>query len=337
MKTAVLGSGSWGCALANILAENKNDVCLWSYFKEESEELSKNRENKKNLPGLILPENVSYTSDLKTAVEGKDVIVLVTPSSVIGNTAKAMAPFVGEDAIIVCASKGFDSETQETLTETIQRYIPKAHVAALSGPSHAEEVAKKMPTTLVSASCSLEVAKKVQKLFSTKYLRVYTSADVMGVEIGGALKNIIALCAGISDGLGFGDNAKAAIITRGMNEIARLGTKMGADLSTFSGLTGMGDLIVTCTSMHSRNRRAGILLGQGKSADEAMKEVNMVVEGVYATKEAYKLSKRLNVEMPITEEAYKVLFLGKSAKDAALDLMKREQKHEADSGFVSKC
>ena len=337
MKTAVLGSGSWGCALASVLAENGNDVCLWSYFKEESEELSKYHENRKNLPGLILSERISYTSDIKTAVEGKELIVLVTPSSVIGNTAKAMAPYVSDGAILVCAAKGFDPESQKTLTETIESFVPNAKIAALSGPSHAEEVAKKMPTTLVSASCSLEVAKTVQEMFSTKYMRVYTSADVTGVEIGGALKNIIALCAGISDGLGFGDNAKAAIITRGMNEIARLGTALGAELSTFSGLTGMGDLIVTCTSMHSRNRRAGILLGQGKTPDEAMKEVNMVVEGVYATKEAYKLAKRLNVEMPITEEAYKILFEGKPAKEAALDLMRREQRHEADSGFVSKC
>lgn len=337
MNIAVLGSGSWGCALANILAQNGNDVCLWSYFEEESKQLSRDRENKQNLPGLILSERISYTSDIKTAVEGKDLVLLVTPSSVIGSTAKAMAPFIKDGAIIVCASKGFDSETQETLTETIKRYVKNAEICALSGPSHAEEVAKKMPTTLVSASENIKVAQKVQKLFTTKYLRVYTSTDILGVEIGGALKNIIALCAGISDGLGFGDNAKAAIITRGMNEIARLGTKMGADLSTFSGLTGMGDLIVTCTSMHSRNRRAGILLGQGKTAEEATKEVNMVVEGMYAAKEAYKLSKRYCVEMPITEAAYMVLFEGKSAKDAAMELMKREQKNETDNGFVSKC
>ncbi len=335
MNIGVLGSGSWGCALANILAENGNNVCLWSYFKEESEELLKYRENRKNLPGLILSERISYTSDIKAATENKELILFVTPSSVIGSTAKAMAPYVKDGAILVCASKGFDSETQDTLTETIKRYVPNAEIAALSGPSHAEEVAKKMPTTLVAASENLKTAQKVQNIFSTKYLRVYTGTDVLGVEIGGALKNIIALCAGISDGLGFGDNTKAAIITRGMNEIARLGTAMGADLKTFSGLTGMGDLIVTCTSMHSRNRRAGILLGQGKTPDEAMKEVKMVVEGVYATKEAYKLSKRLNVEMPITEEAYKVLFEEKPAKDAAIDLMRREQKHETDNGFVS--
>lgn len=335
MKIAVIGSGSWGCAIASVLAEKGNDVALWSYFAQESENLKKHRENKQNLPGLILPENVTYTSDLKTAVTDCPVIVMVTPSSVIGTTAEAMAPFVQDGAVVVCASKGFDSKTQKTLTETIKDAVPKVTVAALSGPSHAEEVAKKMPTMLVAACEDLSVAKMLQDLFMTDNLRIYTSTDVLGVELGGALKNIVALCAGISDGLGFGDNTKAALMTRGMTEITRLGIAMGASLSTFSGLSGIGDLIVTCTSMHSRNRRAGILIGQGKSKDEAMNEVNMVVEGVYATKEAYKLSKRLGVEMPLTEQAYRVLFEGASPRESVEQLMTREKKHESDNGFVS--
>lgn len=329
MNISVIGSGTWGCALASILKDKGNDVTLWSYFKEESEEL-KNTKTIKNLPGFFMPDGISYTSDIKTATEDKDIIVMVTPSAAISATAQAMSPFVKTEAVIVCASKGFDAETQKTLTETIKDKIPQAQVAALSGPSHAEEVAKKMPTTLVAASESVKVREMLQDLFMTDYLRIYTNEDILGVEIGGALKNIIALCAGISDGLGLGDNAKAALMTRGISEITRLGIAMGAKMTTFAGLTGVGDLIVTCTSMHSRNRRAGILIGQGKTKDEAMAEVNMVVEGVYATKEAYKLAKKYDVEMPITQEVYSVLFEGKKAKDAVFDLMTRDRKNEID-------
>ena len=335
MKIAVIGSGSWGCALCGVLANKGNDVCLWSFFEDESKALSETHENQKNLPGLILPDSVSYTSDLKTAVSGREVIVMVTPSSVIGSTAEAMAPFVMQGAIICCASKGFDPKTQKTLTETIQDAIPSAKVAALSGPSHAEEVAKGLPTTLVAACEDKDAAKLLQDLFMTDALRIYTGSDVLGVELGGALKNIIALCAGVSDGLGLGDNAKAALMTRGMSEIARLGTAMGAKLSTFSGLSGMGDLIVTCTSMHSRNRRAGILIGQGKTKDEAVQEVGMVVEGIFATREAYKLSQTYGVNMPIVEQAYRILFEGASPKSAVENLMTREKRHESDNGFVS--
>ncbi|MBQ4087703.1 MAG: NAD(P)H-dependent glycerol-3-phosphate dehydrogenase [Clostridia bacterium] len=334
MRIAVIGSGSWGCALCAVLAEKGHDVCLWSYFPEESKMLEKDRENKKNLPGLILPENVTYTSDLKTAAEGTELFVIVTPSSTVGATAKGLSPFVKEGAIMVCASKGFDPESKKMLTETIKMHIPQATVAALSGPSHAEEVAKKLPTTLVAACENQETAYFLQDLFMTDYLRIYAGDDVIGVELGGALKNIIALCAGVSDGLGFGDNTKAALMTRGMTEMARLGLAMGAKLSTFSGLSGMGDLIVTCTSMHSRNRRAGILLGQGKTAEEAQKEVGMVVEGVYAAKEAYEIAKKLGVEMPITQQAYRLLFEGATAKEAVEALMNREKRHESDNGFV---
>ncbi len=332
MNISVVGSGTWGCALCAILANKGNDVVLWSYFKEESEQLKATRKTP-NLSDFVMPENVTYTSDLETATKDKDVIVLVTPSAAIGKTAENMSRFVKGGAVVVCASKGFDGETQKTLTETIKDKIPQCTVAALSGPSHAEEVAVNQPTSLVAACPDIKVSEMVQELFMTDTLRIYTNEDILGVEIGGALKNVIALCAGVCDGLGLGDNSKAALMTRGMSEIARLGTAMGARLETFSGLSGMGDLIVTCTSMHSRNRRAGILIGQGKTPDEAMKEVNMVVEGVYATKEAYKLAKKYNVEMPIVEEAYKVVFEGKSASDAVMSLMTREKRHELEHGF----
>jgi len=335
LNISVVGSGTWGCALCAILAEKGNNVTLWSYFKEESEELRISGGRVKNLPDFVMPQNVTYTSDLEEASKDKDVIVMVTPSAAIGKTAENMKDFVKDGAIVVCASKGFDGKTQKTLTETIKDNIPQANVAALSGPSHAEEVARRMPTTLVAASEDKNTAEIIQELFMTEYLRIYTNDDILGVEIGGALKNIIALCAGISDGLGLGDNAKAALMTRGMAEIARLGIAMGAKISTFSGLSGMGDLIVTCTSMHSRNRRAGILIGQGKTVDEATKEVNMVVEGIYAAKEAYKLSKKYNVEMPIVNEVYSVLFEGRSAKDVAVSLMTRGKKHELDHGYWS--
>ena len=329
MNIAVIGSGTWGCAITAILKDKGNNVTLWSYFKEECEEL-KATKKAKNLPDFVMPDGIEYTYDLADAVKDKDMIVIVTPSSAIAKTAENMSAFVKNGAIIVCASKGFDSETQKTLTETIKDKIPQANVAALSGPSHAEEVAMKMPTTLVAACEDIKVAHKIQEVFMTDYLRIYTNEDVLGVEIGGALKNVIALCAGISDGLGFGDNTKAALMTRGMSEIARLGTAMGAKFATFSGLSGMGDLIVTCTSMHSRNRRAGILIGKGVSPDDAMKEVNMVVEGVYAAKEAYKLAKKHSVEMPIVEEVYGILFEGNSARDAVSSLMTRERKEEID-------
>jgi len=329
MNMSVIGSGTWGCALCSILANKGNTVTLWSYFKEESESLAKTRKAP-NLSDFVMPENVIYTSDIEQATKDMDLIVMVTPSSAIGKTAEAMSPYVKDGAVIVCASKGFDSVTQKTLTETIKDKIPNCTVAALSGPSHAEEVAMKMPTTLVAACESKSVREMIQEQFTTDYLRIYTNEDILGVEIGGALKNIIALCAGISDGLGLGDNAKAALMTRGISEIARLGVAMGAKATTFAGLSGVGDLIVTCTSMHSRNRRAGILIGKGKTCDEAMKEVNMVVEGVYAAKEAYKLAKKYNVEMPITEEVYGVLFEGKPVKDTVRVLMSRSRKNEID-------
>ncbi len=328
-KIAVIGSGGWGTAIASLLAGNGHQVTLWSYFKEESESLSKDRENKKFLPGVMLPESIRYTASLEEAANGAEIIVMVTPSSAIGSTAQALSPFVAPGTVIVNASKGLEQKTQKRLSEVISEAIPQAKIAVMSGPSHAEEVGRKLPTTNVIACREPGIYEMLQSVFMCDTFRVYTSQDMVGVELGGALKNVIALCAGISDGLGLGDNAKAALMTRGMAEISRLGVSMGADPLTFLGLSGVGDLIVTCTSMHSRNRRAGILIGQGKTPQEAVDEVKMVVEGFYTTKAAYKLARKMNVEMPIVEKAYGVLFEGENAKDAVMSLMIREKKHEA--------
>ena len=330
-KIAVIGSGGWGTAIASLLADCGHKVILWSYFKEESEALAKDKENKKLLPGVILPDSVSYTASLEEAADGAEILVMVTPSQAISSTAKALSPFVKEGTVIVNASKGLEQETQKRLSVVIQEAIPQAKVAVMSGPSHAEEVGRKLPTTNVIACGDMSVSESLQEVFMRDTFRVYTSHDMVGVELGGALKNVIALCAGITDGLGLGDNAKAALMTRGMAEISRLGVAMGADPLTFLGLSGVGDLIVTCTSMHSRNRRAGILIGQGKSPEEAIQEVKMVVEGFYATKAAYALGKKMNVEMPIVEQAYRVLFENADPKEAVMSLMVREKREEAEA------
>ncbi|MDD3765837.1 MAG: NAD(P)H-dependent glycerol-3-phosphate dehydrogenase [Eubacteriales bacterium] len=327
---AVIGSGSWGTAFSKMLAENGHNVSLWSYSKRESEDLAKYRENKPFLPGIVLPENISFTDDIKKCANGAELIVIATPSHGVRQTAKALSPFVREGQIIVNISKGFDEDTLMRLSEIILNEIPQAKVAAMSGPSHAEEVARNLPTTNVVAHADLEIAQYIQDLFMTPNFRIYTSQDIIGVELGGSLKNIIALCAGISDGLGFGDNTKAALITRGMAEMIRLGRAMGGHLETFAGLTGIGDLIVTCTSMHSRNRRAGILIGQGKTPKQAQEEVKMVVEGVKTTMSAYKLAKKYNVDMPITQKAYEVLFEGKNPREAVSELMERPKKGEVE-------
>lgn len=337
-KIAVIGSGGWGTAIAILLVKRGFSVSLWSYMKEESDNLKKFKENKPFLPGVKLPEDIFFTSDLKEATEGAEVVFMVTPSSATESTAKSLSPFIKEGTVIVNASKGLTSDTQERLSVAIKRQIPQAEIAVMSGPSHAEEVARGLPTTNVVASNDIKLSEKVQDILMCDTFRVYTSNDVVGVELGGALKNVIALCAGIIDGLKLGDNAKAALMTRGMAEIARLGVSEGANVATFSGLSGMGDLIVTCTSMHSRNRRAGILIGQGVSPEDAMKEVKMVVEGVHTAKAAYKLARRNNVEMPICEAAYGVLFGDISVKDVALMLMGREKKHETEEtikGFLN--
>ena len=328
---AVIGAGSWGTALARVLAKNGNQVTVWSIMEDEIAMLKEKREHETKLPGVILPENIDFTTDLKEAVEGKEMLVLAVPSPFTRSTAKSMAPFVTKGQLIVNVAKGIEDVTFMTLTDIIEEEIPQADVAVLSGPSHAEEVGKDMPTTLVAGAAKKETAEYIQNAFMCDFIRVYTSPDVLGIELGGALKNVVALAAGAADGLGCGDNTKAALITRGIAEIARLGVAMGGKIESFTGLTGIGDLIVTCSSMHSRNRKAGMLIGQGYTMEEAMKEVKMVVEGVYSAKAAYGLAKKYQVSMPIVEEVNAVLFEGKSAAEAVKDLMFRDKRSEASS------
>lgn len=326
-KVGVIGAGSWGTALAILLNENKNDVVLWSHREPEAEKIRKTRITSK-LPEIRLPEEIRVTSDLEEAVADREVLILVVPSSCVRETAQKMSGFVKAGTVIVSASKGIEERTLMTMTDIIEDCIPEANAAVLSGPSHAEEVARGLPTACVIGAHDEETARRLQRLFMSACFRVYISPDMSGIELGGALKNVIALAAGIADGMGYGDNAKAALITRGMVEIGRLGMAMGGKPQTFSGLTGIGDLIVTCASMHSRNRRAGILLGKGYSMEAAMKEVNMVVEGVYSAKSAAKLSEKYGVELPIIEQVNKVLFEGKDPRTAVSQLMLRDNKQE---------
>ena len=316
-KIGLIGAGSWGTAISKLAADNGHDVVVWSIVKEEIEMLRKNREHLDKLPGVKLPENISYTTELRDT----------------RSTAAMMKPFVKEGQILVNVAKGVEEKTLMTLSEIIEEEVPGADVAVLSGPSHAEEVGKGMPTTIVAGARSKKTAEYIQNLLMNKVFRVYTSPDMLGIELGGALKNVIALAAGIADGLGCGDNTKAALITRGMTEIGRLGLAMGGKLETFCGLTGIGDLIVTCASMHSRNRRAGILIGQGKSMQEAMDEVKQVVEGVYSAKAAMGLAGKYDVEMPIIEQVNLVLFEGKPAAQALDELMVRDKKIEISTGW----
>ena len=327
-KVGVLGAGSWGTALAVLLNNNGHDVALWSYSKAGVEKLQNDRENKSKLPGIMLADEILITDDLETAMAGKEMLVLAVPSIHIRSTARNMKPFIKEGQIIVTVSKGIEEDTLKTITQQIEDELPEADVAVLSGPSHAEEVGKGLPTTCVAGASTKRTAEFIQNAFMNETFRVYTSPDVLGIEIGGALKNVIALAAGTADGLGYGDNTKAALITRGIAEITRLGVKMGGRKESFAGLTGIGDLIVTCASVHSRNRKAGYLIGQGMTMDEAMKEVNMIVEGVYSAKAALKLSKIYGVSMPIIEQVNAVLFENKDASEAVKDLMMREGRSE---------
>lgn len=332
-KIGLIGAGSWGTALSKLAADNGHEVTVWSIVKEEIEMLQENREHLDKLPGVKLPENISYTTELAAAIEGKDMCILAVPSPFTRSTAAMMKPFVKEGQIIVNVAKGVEEKTLMTLSEIIGQEVPQADLAVLSGPSHAEEVGKGMPTTIVVGAKTKETAEYIQNLLMNKVFRVYTSPDILGIELGGALKNVIALAAGIADGLGCGDNTKAALITRGIAEIARLGMTMGGKPETFSGLTGIGDLIVTCASMHSRNRRAGILIGQGKTMQEAMDEVKQVVEGVYSAKAAMGLAEKYGVEIPIIEQVNLVLFEGKPAAQALDELMLRDKKIEISSGW----
>lgn len=327
-KIGIIGAGSWGTALAWLLTNNGNEVTVWSVIEEEIQMLQRDREQKDKLPGVILQESMEFTTDLETAVKGKDMLVLAVPSPYTRSTAAKMAPFVEKGQRIVNVAKGIEEHTLMTLSEIIEEEIPQAEVAVLSGPSHAEEVGKGIPTTIVVGAKNKETAEYLQNLFMSPVFRVYISSDVLGIEIGAALKNVVALAAGMADGLGYGDNTKAALITRGIAEIARLGISMGGRIETFYGLTGIGDLIVTCASMHSRNRRAGILIGKGASMEEAMKEVKMVVEGVYSAKAGYALSQKYHVSMPIVEQVNRILFEGIPASDAVKGLMLRDKKVE---------
>lgn len=330
MKIAVIGSGGWGTAIAILLSSRGHNVYLWSWIQEETDRLANDRENKEFLPGVKFPETIYCTHNMAECTDGAELIITAAPSPATRTTAKQLSPHIKEGQKIVNISKGLEQGTLLRLSEVYKEEIPQANISVMSGPSHAEEVSRGLPTTNVVASENLQTAKFIQDVFMGEMFRVYTSTDIIGVELGGALKNVIALCAGISDGLGYGDNTKAALMTRGLAEIARLGKAMGADEKTFMGLSGVGDLIVTCTSMHSRNRRAGILLGQGKTLQETLDTVHMVVEGVNTATAAYNLSRKYDVSMPITEQAYKILYENKDAREAVNSLMGRERGHEGN-------
>ena len=330
-NVGVLGAGSWGTALSVLLYENGHQVTVWSIDKAEVEMLTLKREHETKLPGVRLPEDLMITNDLEEAVTGRDFLVLAVPSPFTRATAKSMSPYIKEGQIIVDVAKGIEETTLMTLSQQIEEEIPQADVAVLSGPSHAEEVGRKLPTTCVIGAKTRKTAEYLQSMFISRVFRVYTSPDILGIELGGSLKNVIALAAGIADGLGYGDNTKAALIPRGIAEIARLGVKMGGKIETFTGLTGIGDLIVTCASVHSRNRKAGYLIGQGRTMEEAMEEVKMVVEGVYSAKAAAKLARKYDVSMPIVDQVNAVLFAGKNPAEAVDQLMLRELKSEHSS------
>ena len=329
-KICVLGAGSWGTALALVVAKKGYNVSMWTLSEDQCQKVNSTRENVDYLPGVNIPKNIHITTDLKEAINDSSVIVLAVPSQAIRGICKQIKPFVNKSQILVDVAKGLEKGTGLRLSQVCEKELPECKYVVLSGPSHAEEVSRDIPTTVVVASEDLTTAEKIQDIFMSPKFRVYTNPDVVGVELGGALKNIIAFGAGICDGLGYGDNAKAALMTRGIREISRLGVAMGAETSTFSGLSGIGDLIVTCTSMHSRNRRAGILIGQGKSLEETLKEVKMVVEGITATEVAYEVAKKLNIEMPITNAIYSVLHDGANPDEVVDELMMRNRTHEVE-------
>ena len=327
-KIGMIGAGSWGTALTWLLTNNGHQVTVWSALEQEIEMLKREHEQKEKLPGVILSQDTVFTTQLSEAVEGMDLLVLAVPSPFTRSTSRQLKELVREGQIIVNVAKGIEEDTLLTLSQIIEEEIPQAEVAVLSGPSHAEEVGKGMPTAIVAGAYRKKTAEYIQNVFMSEVFRVYASPDVLGIELGAALKNVVALAAGIADGLGCGDNTKAALITRGVKEISRLGMKMGGHFESFYGLSGIGDLIVTCASMHSRNRRAGILIGKGMIMDEAMKEEKMVVEGVYSAKAAMGLAKKYDVPLPIIEQVNQVLFEGKPAVQAMNELMVRDKKIE---------
>ena len=329
-KICILGAGSWGSALGVLLAKKGYEVEMWTNEESQCDSVNRSRENIDFLPGVVIPQNMNLSIDMQDSIKGAKAIVMAVPSQAVREVIKLAKPYVSKDQIIVNVAKGLERGSNLRISEVVAQELEENSFAVLSGPSHAEEVAKDVPTTVVVASKDMDIAETVQDIFISPKFRVYTNTDLVGVELGGSLKNIIAFAAGVSDGLGYGDNTKAALMTRGLTEIVRLGVAMGANAKTFSGLSGVGDLIVTCTSMHSRNRRAGILIGQGMSLEEALKEVKMVVEGVEAAKVAYGLSKEYGVEMPITNELYGVLFEDKDVKKSVIDLMMRSKTHEIE-------
>lgn len=326
-KISVIGAGTWGIGLTVLLSNNGHKVTVWSALEEEIRTLSETREHS-HLPGIRLADSVRVTGSLEEAVRGADYLVMAVASVYTRKVARQLSPLLPEKMVVVNVAKGIEADTLMTLSEQIGQEIPQADVAVLSGPSHAEEVSRQIPTTCVVGAKTRKTAEDLQKLFMSDVFRVYTSPDILGIELGGALKNVIALAAGMADGLGYGDNTKAALITRGMAEMTRLAVAMGAKQETLFGLSGIGDLIVTCASMHSRNRRAGILIGKGYTMEEAMKEVNMVVEGVYSAQAAKSLADKYEVEMPIVEKVNQILFEGKAAKSAVKELMLRDKRIE---------
>ena len=327
-NVGIMGAGSWGTDLALLLHKYGHQVTVWSINEDEVKMLSEKREHESKLPGVKIPEDMMFTTDIESTVKGKDFVVLAVPSPFTRSTSRNMCPFIAEGQIIVDVAKGIEESTLMTLSQQIEEEIPQADVAVLSGPSHAEEVGRGLPTTVVIGARTKKTADYLQEMFMSEVFRVYTSPDILGMELGGSLKNVIALAAGIADGLGYGDNTKAALITRGIAEIARLGVKMGGAIESFTGLTGIGDLIVTCASVHSRNRKAGYLIGQGMSMQEAMDEVKMVVEGVYSTKAAVKLGEKYDVSLPIINKVNEVLFENKDPREAVNELMLRDSKAE---------
>lgn len=327
-KIGVIGAGSWGTALALVLSGKGHEVKIWDVDPQHLRELEKNRENIRYLPDIKFDDSLRVGKNLEETMNAADVILFSAPAQRFRSALENAAPYLKPEMLLVNVAKGIEQKTLLRMSEIAFQRLPKARYVVLSGPSHAEEVGRNLPTTVAVASKDLKLAEEAQEIFMTERFRVYTTEDVVGVELGGALKNIIALGAGISDGMGFGDNAKAALMTRGLAEIKRLGLKLGADAATFAGLTGVGDLIVTCTSMHSRNRRCGIMIGEGMDPEEATKKVGMVVEGMFTTEAAYDLAKREGVEMPITDQLYQVIKGRANAKDAVGLLMGRDKKHE---------
>lgn len=330
-KVCVLGAGSWGTALAILLYNNGHQVVVWSIDPEEVLMLNNFREHRNKLPGVIVPSAIEFTTNMEGAIKDTELIVCAVPSPFVRSTMKSASEFINGGTIVVDVAKGIEDNTYKTMTEIIEEECPQARVGILSGPSHAEEVSRGIPTTIVAGAKERDVAEYIQDTFMNDTFRVYTSPDVIGIELGGALKNVIALAAGIVDGLGFGDNTKAALMTRGITEITRLVTALGGNIETVAGLSGIGDLIVTCTSKHSRNRNAGFLIGQGKSYQEAMDEVRMIVEGVYAAKAAKALAKKYNISMPIVDAVNEVLFEGADAREASMGLLMRDKTRESEN------